>query len=89
MARGPSRESATTVCKVNYQLLAVMLQKKPYVQLPVPVDYSQLMTMASEMVDEIDWAVAVDHSQLRIMASETVDPIDWSLPPSFTDHKCS
>ena len=43
-----SGESTTTECDVNYQLLAVMLLKKPNGELPVAVNHSQLQTMATE-----------------------------------------
>ena len=51
----PSGESTTRECGVNYQLLEVMLLTKPYRLLQVAVDHCQLLTMASETVDPIDW----------------------------------
>ena len=49
-----SGESTTTECGVNYQLLNIM--RKPNMELLVAVDHIQLWTMASEMVDPIDWS---------------------------------
>ena len=46
---------ATTLCWVNYQLLAEMLLRWPNGQLTVVVDHNQLRTVASETVDPIDW----------------------------------
>ena len=56
MARSPpcSGESASTVMKVNYQLLAVILLKQPNWQLLVAVDHNQLRTMAPETIQPID-----------------------------------
>ena len=49
-------ESATTVCGVNYQLLAVMLLKYPNEQLLVPVDHStSYRQWRQKKVDPIDW----------------------------------
>ena len=45
----------STVCGINYQILAVMLPKYPNGQLLVAVNHNQLCTMASEMVDPINW----------------------------------
>ena len=50
----PSAESATTVCGVNYQVLAVMLLKYPKGQPPVAKNHSQLLTTACETVDPTD-----------------------------------
>ena len=58
-------ESTTTVCGINYQILSVML-----LILLLLAGHNQLLTMASETVDPIDWP------------SETVDPIDWPLAPT-------
>ena len=41
-----------------------MFQKQPSKQLLVVVDHSQLRTMASEMVDPIDWPLR-PHTQYR------------------------
>ena len=49
----PVDNLAATECGVVYQLLAVMLQKLPNVELRVAFDHSQLRTMASETVDPI------------------------------------
>ena len=50
-------------CWVNYQLLTVMLPKQPNGRLSVAVDHNQLLTMASEMVDPIDWPLPPHPSQ--------------------------
>ena len=49
-----SGESITTVRKVNYQQLAVMLPKWHNGQSPVAVGHCQLRAMASETVDPTD-----------------------------------
>ena len=54
MARNPlcSGETTTTVCGVNYELLAVMLLKEPRGQILVAVNSIQLRTKLSEIVDK-------------------------------------
>ena len=66
-----SGQSATTECGVNYQLLAVMLLMLPNGELLVAVDQNQLMTMASQTVDPIDWS----HP-----------PPSWAVPPERLVH---
>ena len=44
-----------TLCRVNYQIFAVMLLKSSDGQLLVAVDHKKLHTMASKMEFPIDW----------------------------------
>ena len=51
----PSGKSTTTECGFNYQLLAVIYRSSEMRELLVAVDHNELRTIASEMVDPIDW----------------------------------
>ena len=50
-------ESTTTECGVNYQQLTVITEVAQALwELLVAVDHNQLLTLASETVDPIDWS---------------------------------
>ena len=67
LSPGPSQWRITiTECVVNYQLLAAIYWSSPNVELLVEVDHNQLLTMASQTVDPIDWS----HP-----------PTSWVVPP--------